>query len=359
MPNSRPRVQFKKGICNGCLNSEDKKQINWNIRKKEFQSLISKYKNKSNYYDCVVPFSGGKDSATIAYKLKFIFGLNPLLVTASPLMPNEIGAQNREEIIKLGFDNVFIRPNQKVSRYLARRFFIERGNPKIHWEASKEAIPMKIAIKYNIPLIFYAEHGESEYGGLVMNKKSKEKKNFSEIIEHIVGDNPNNWADEIVKKRDLVHYNYPSSNEIKKSKLQIRYFSYFFRWSMYDNYKFIKKKINFRLANKGRTEGSLTNFDSLDDKIDTLFYYMQYIKFGFGRCVRDASRMIQNKVISRKKGLYYAKKYDHEKPSEYFNEQIDYLNISRKEFDEIVDKHRNQEIWKYNKGKWSLKYPLK
>ena len=111
MPNSRPRVQFKKGICNGCINSEDKKQINWNIRQKEFHSLISKYENKNNYYDCVVPFSGGKDSATIAYKLKFIFGLNPLLVTASPLMPNEIGVQNREEIIKLGFDNVFIRPS--------------------------------------------------------------------------------------------------------------------------------------------------------------------------------------------------------------------------------------------------------
>ena len=103
----------------------------------------------------------------------------------------------------------------------------------------------------------------------------------------------------------------------------------------------------------------MTNFDSLDDKIDTLFYYMQYIKFGFGRCVRDASRMIQNNAITRKKGLYYARKYDHEKPSEYFNEQIEYLNISRKEFNEIVDKHRNQEIWKYIRGKWSLRYPLK
>ena len=32
---------------------------------------------------------------------------------------------------------------------------------------------------------------------------------------------------------------------------------------------------------------------SLDDKIDNLYYYMQFIKFGFGRAVRDASRLIQ------------------------------------------------------------------
>ena len=152
---------------------------------------------------------------------------------------------------------------------------------------------------------------------------------------------------------------YPKSSEIIKSGLEIRYFGYFFKWSMYENYKYIKKYINFRTANNGRTEGTLTNFDSLDDKIDTLFYYMQYIKFGFGRCIRDASRMIQNKVISRKKALYYVKKYDHEKPSEYFKEQLEYLNLNKKEFNEIVDSHRNSEIWNFKKGKWFLRYPPK
>ena len=82
-----------------------------------------------------------------------LLNIMPLLVTASPLMPNEISQHNREEIIKLGFDHVMVRTNQKVSRHLAKRFFIERGNPKIHWEATKEAVPLNIAIKYQIPLI--------------------------------------------------------------------------------------------------------------------------------------------------------------------------------------------------------------
>ena len=56
----------------------------------------------------------------------------------------------------------------------------------------------------------------------------------------------------------------------------------------------LKKNSNFKLDPNGRTEGTFTNFDSLDDKIDPLYYYMQYIKFGFGRATRDSCRMLQN-----------------------------------------------------------------
>ena len=55
----------------------------------------------------------GKDSSSIALKLKFEFGLNPLLVTFSPLIPNQVGQDNREEILKLGFDNIFLGPIKK------------------------------------------------------------------------------------------------------------------------------------------------------------------------------------------------------------------------------------------------------
>ena len=73
--------------------------------------IIEKVKKMNNTYDCIVPL-GGKDSSSVAYKLKFEFGLNPLLVTFSPMIPTDIGQYNREEILKLGFDHIFVRPNQ-------------------------------------------------------------------------------------------------------------------------------------------------------------------------------------------------------------------------------------------------------
>ena len=66
------------------------------------------------------------------------------------------------------------------------------------------------------------------------------------------------------------------------------------------NYRYVKKELrNFKTNPHGRTEGTFTDFDSLDDKIDDLYYYMQYIKFGFGRAIRDSSRYIQNNEMSR------------------------------------------------------------
>lgn len=63
MPETWESINFdKKGVCNICQNAKFKKEkINWSKRKKEFIDLINQYKGKGQY-DCIVPFSGGKDS---------------------------------------------------------------------------------------------------------------------------------------------------------------------------------------------------------------------------------------------------------------------------------------------------------
>jgi tRNA(Ile)-lysidine synthase TilS/MesJ len=108
----------------------------------------------------------------------------------------------------------------------------------------------------------------------------------------------------------------------------------------------------------GRTEGTFTNFDSLDDKIDDIYYYMQYVKFGFGRATRDASRFIANGELSREEAIDLVKKYDGEFPSRNIDEVLKYLNISKFEFEEIVNKHRNEEIWTKDNNYWKLKYKV-
>ena len=55
-------------------------------RRQEFLDLIAPFRSKSGRWDCIVPWSGGKDSSSIAWRLKFEFGLNPLLVTFAPLV---------------------------------------------------------------------------------------------------------------------------------------------------------------------------------------------------------------------------------------------------------------------------------
>ena len=50
------------------------------------------------------------------------------------------------------------------------------------------------------------------------------------------------------------------------------------------------------------------------------------------------------------------KKYDGEFPNIYFDEIIDYLNISKKKFFVILDKFRSPHLWKKTREGWMLRH---
>lgn len=359
MPSTRPRIVFNSnGVCNGCLNADQKAAIDWDTRRAEFERLVEQNLPTSGYYDCIVPWSGGKDSSAIAWRLKHDYDLNPLLVTFSPVLQTDVGVHNREALLRAGFDHLLVRPNQLVARHLARRFFRERGNPKVAWDAGVTATPMQIAVRYGIPLIFYAEHGESEYGGRVLSEEHRKTRDLAEFLEHQVGDDPMNWVDNIANERDLAPMIYPEPKDIKRVGVKALYFAYFHRWDVYENYKLVNASIDFRTAASGRTDGTFTNYDSLDDKIDNLYYYMQFIKFGFGRASRDASRMIQLGHITREQGLDYVREYDDEFPHTGIDDVLNYLNLNRSDLDELIDMHRNSEIWEKTGNSWRTRFEI-
>ena len=135
------------------------------------------------------------------------------------------------------------------SRHLAKRFFVERGNLKVAWDAGVNAVPVKVAIAHRIPLVFYAEHGESEYGGRVLSEESTKIRDLTEVIEHQIGDDPRNWTDdELSTSATLDPYVYPDAGGARGGEVKAMYFAYFFRWSMLENYRFLREKIAFRPA---------------------------------------------------------------------------------------------------------------
>ena len=67
--------------------------------------------------------------------------------------------------------------------------------------------------------------------------------------------------------------------------------------------------------------------------------------------------MIQNGQMSRAEGLELVQKYDAEFPKTYHAEHLDYLGLSEAEFSDIVDKHRDLEIWQNTGNAWDLKHP--
>ena len=210
--------------------------------------------------------------------------------------------------------------------------------------------------KKKIKLIFYAEHGESHYGGKVLKKDSDKIRDLNEIFEHQIGDDPSNWIDDMVSEKDIIPYCLPDKKELTKNKIKAYYFAYFDKWDVNRNYEFVKNKITFFTHENKRSPGTFTNYDSLDDHIDSIYYYFQYLKFGFGRCWRDSSRHIQLNKLSKKDAVNYIKKYDGELDEKDLNKTIKFLNISRLDFFDYVEKHRNENIWIKSGNKFELKF---
>ena len=68
------------GVCNVCRAQEVKAEINWSERLVQLDKLVDEYRGRFRY-DCLVPFSGGKDSTwTLYYLMNRYPGLKPLVV---------------------------------------------------------------------------------------------------------------------------------------------------------------------------------------------------------------------------------------------------------------------------------------
>ncbi|MDP3792388.1 MAG: N-acetyl sugar amidotransferase [bacterium] len=371
LSNQRPKVTFdENGVCSACQYAWRKYNlINWEKRHKELLRLCEKYRSKNKSYDVIVPSSGGKDSSIVAYKLKYEYGMHPLTVTWAPFLYTDIGWKNYINFKDSGFDNILCFPNGNLHRKLSRVAFEVKGDNFEPFVWGQKALAFNIAVKFKIPLIFYGENGEVEYSG----HKETENKPFESPADwekmYLKGSGPDKIIQAglkigVLNKKDIGStdfsiYKPPSMKDIKKLGIQMHWFSYYNKWIPQENFYFAQKHTGFTVNEEGRSEGTYSKYASLDDKTDGIHYYMAFIKFGLGRCTSDAAHEIRDGHITREEGVALVKRYDGEFPKKHFQETLEYLNLTEKEFWKIVNKFRPSHLWKKEKGEWKLKYQVK
>ena len=89
------------GVCDACRYAERKKDIEWESREKELLVILDKYRKNDGSYDCILPGSGGKDSAYAAHILKYKYGMHPLTVTWPPILYTDYGWENFQNWINV------------------------------------------------------------------------------------------------------------------------------------------------------------------------------------------------------------------------------------------------------------------
>ena len=349
-------------LCDACLNAQKKEEINWKNREVELLELLDQYRSKDGSYDCIVPGSGGKDSAYQAHILKYKYGMNPLTITWPPILYTEYGYENWKNWINSGFDNITFTPNGKTMKLLTKLSINNLFHPFQTFMLGQKNLAPKIAAKYGIPLIFYGEN-EAEYGNPIAdnNTSLRDKSYFSyDNINklHLGGVTVKELKEKHgLSEKELEIFLPISANELTQKEINVHYLGYYLKWIPQEAYYYAVENTDFK-ARPFRTQGTYSKYNSIDDKIDDLHYYTTYIKFGLGRTTYDASQEIRNKHITREEAVALVNKFDGEFPDRYFNEIMDYLDIDPDYFKvELTDRFRSPHLWGKNaSGDWKLNH---
>ncbi len=350
-------------LCDACRYAEVKEGIDWEAREKELVKLCDQHRRSDGYYDCIVPGSGGKDSVYASYILKYKYGMHPLTCTWPPIMYTDYGYQNFRNWIETGgFDNISYNQNGRVMKLLTRLAIENLLHPFQTFILGQKNLAPKVALKYDIPLVFYGEN-EAEYGNpIAENASSLRDKSYFTMKNldnmYLGGVSVRELQEQYgVSLVDLMTYLPADHKEIEKSKIEIHYLGYYLKWIPQEAYYFAVENTNFQ-ARPFRTQGTYSKYNSIDDKIDDLHYYTTYMKFGIGRATYDASQEIRNKHLTREEGVALVKRYDGEFPDRYLLEIMNYIGMDMEHFLDLCDRARSPHLWNEENGEWILRHPL-
>ena len=278
---TRPRITFnKRGFCSACQWAEEKKKINWGERNLLLKKLLKKHKSNKNQFNCITTVSGGKDGSYVSYKIKNKHKMNLLAVTFRPSLETPIGIDNLNSFVNSGYDHFHVTPDYESLRVLNKIGLIEMGFPYYGWLIGIHTAVTRIAIAMKIPLIFYSEDGEVEYGG---DAKLKYRGLYG--IDYQISNYLESGYNKIIAKakkqgltdKQLYWFKFPSKEEYKKLKITITHYSYYENWDPYKNYIVAKEHCGLK-ETESLNRGTYTNFAQNDSYLFPLHMYFMYFK---------------------------------------------------------------------------------
>lgn len=351
MPDTKPDLYLDdEGVCNACRSFEKRETINWDERYEELLKVLDKYRRpKGDHWDCIVPVSGGKDSTYQVVRMLQL-GLNPLCVTSTTCDLSDIGRANIENIKELGVDYVEISPNPKVRAKLNKIGLTQVGDISWPEHVGIFTIPVRAAVQFNVPLLVWGENSQNEYGGpaaaaenAVLNRRWLEE--FGGLLGMRVTDMIGMSG---IQTKDLIHYTYPTDEELARVGVTGLFLGHYIPWDGLSN-TLIAQANGFK-SYDSIVEGSMVNYENLDNHQTGIHDYFKFLKFGFGRATDLACLHIRRGRMTRQDGIEIIKRHDGKFPWTYLGKSLEEtlypLGMTVEEFIAICDKFTNKKIFK-------------
>ncbi|RPH52391.1 MAG: N-acetyl sugar amidotransferase [Desulfobacteraceae bacterium] len=342
LPQTHETIVFdNEGVCNICRQHEYKQTvIDWQARKKDLENLIDLYRGRYDY-DCIVPFSGGKDSTWTLYHLVREYGLKPLVVRLDHgfLRPNLIENTLRT-VRELGVDMHVFTPNWKVVQKLMLQSFLEKGDFCWHCHAGIFSYPMWVAVNYNIPLVFWGEPS-AEYTAYYSYGQAEEvdEKRFNRYINlGITAEDMFVRLEGDVAERDLKPFSYPPLKLLRKLNYRSVCLGSFIPWDVKRQSEIISRELGWK-GDEVENVPKGYEYEKIECYLQGTRDYIKFIKRGYSRPCHLASIDIRNHRLKRDEAMGMIETHEGKRPPS-LGILLEYIGLTEQEFMEIALSHQ-------------------
>lgn len=345
MPNTRPDTPFVDGICAACIAYAKRPTIDWAARGRELDLLLERGRNGSGY-DCIVPSSGGKDSHYQVHEL-LKRGARPLVVTASTCHLTEVGRANIDNLKRYA-TTIEVSQNTEVRAKLNRLGLELVGDISWPEHVAIFTTPMRAAADLGIPLIFYGENPQNQYGGPAGSEEARQlTRRWRSEFGGFLGLRPADMVGQAgITAHDMYDY------ELGPGPMDMVEAHFLGQYVPWDSHANAEWALAMGMRWGGDREPSMANWwrhENLDNAQTGLHDHLMYRKFGYGRGCAQISVDIRTGRITRAEALEWVLEHDGLFPWIYadvtYNAMLQRIGMDPQEVDALLDRFTNKELF--------------
>jgi len=329
------------GVCSVCRQIEYRDdQVDWTVRRRELEQLVENYRGKG-LYDCIVPFSGGKDSTFQAWFVVNELRLKPLIVRFDHWFYRPLVAENNARTLKiLGVDSLNFTPNWHVVRELMLEALLRRGDFCWHCHTGVYAYPMQIAIRFETPLLIWGEslaEYQSFYGYDEMEEVDEKRFNRAMNLG-MTADDMYEFLGGRVARRDLYPFAYPPRKDLQRIGCRSICLGNYIKWDTKKQVDIIKRELGWQGQPVEGVPGEY-DYEKIECMMQGVRDYAKFIKRGFGRTSHLVSIDIRNNRMTRERAWELVEAHDGRRPAS-LDLFLKFLDLTEEEFERIVTTHQ-------------------
>ena len=350
MPETKPDIFFdENGVCSACIHFENRDEVDWDQRRVELDTILERYRSEdSSRYDCIIPVSGGKDSTYQTIRMLEL-GMNPLCVTATTDKLSDLGRRNIENLKQLGVDYIEMSTNPVVRRRINKLALTQVGDISWPEHVTIFTVPVRLAVQLDVPLIVWGENAQNEYGGPaaaadnhVLTRRWLEE--FGGLLGLRVSDLVGHAG---IEQKHLIQYTYPSDEGLARVGVTGIFLGYYIPWDGWGN-ALLSQAHGFETYPK-IVEGSIVNYENLDNVQTGIHDYFKFLKYGFGRATDLACMQVRRGRLSRADAVELIRMHDGKFPEVYLGysleEVLTEIDMTPEDFLSVCDRFTNRKLF--------------